>query len=108
MDPGFPRMRILVAPDKFKGSLTAAQPAAAIGRGFSAALPDAEIRVLPIADGGEGTAEAIKDIFDEAFQIAPADMFLDEAIRNAANLLEQCAHHAAQSYARRQTIDSDG
>ena len=52
-------MRIVIAPDKFKGSLTAAQAAEAIRRGFAAAQPGAEIRLLTIADGGEGTAESI-------------------------------------------------
>lgn len=52
-------MRILVAPDKFKGSLGAAEVAANIATGFREALADAEIALLPIADGGEGTADVI-------------------------------------------------
>jgi glycerate 2-kinase len=52
-------MRILVAPDKFKGSLGAAEAGAAIAAGLRAALPQAQIEVLALADGGEGTAEAI-------------------------------------------------
>jgi len=52
-------MRILVAPDKFKGSLTAVEAAEAIRRGLLAADPHADVRMRPIADGGEGTAEAI-------------------------------------------------
>ena len=52
-------MRIVIAPDKFKGSLTAAGAAEAIRRGFATVHPDAEFRALPIADGGEGTAESI-------------------------------------------------
>ena len=52
-------MKLLIAPDKFKGSLTATAAAEAIARGFSAALPDAEINSAPIADGGEGFAEAL-------------------------------------------------
>lgn len=52
-------MRILVSPDKFKGSLTAVQAAGAIRRGILAARPGADVRLRPIADGGEGTAEAI-------------------------------------------------
>src|SRR3954467_14893468 len=52
------RMRLLVAPDAFKGTLRAPQVAAAIGRGVEAAgfePPD----LCPIADGGEGTMEAL-------------------------------------------------
>jgi glycerate kinase len=51
--------RILVAPDKFKGSLTAPAAAQAIGDGIRDALPDAEIVLRPIADGGDGTAETL-------------------------------------------------
>lgn len=52
-------MRILIAPDKFKGSLGAAAVARAIAAGVRRALPMAEIETVAIADGGEGTAEAI-------------------------------------------------
>ncbi len=52
-------MRILVAPQEFKGSLSARQAAEAIGRGLRRALPDAEIDLLPLADGGPGTVDAL-------------------------------------------------
>lgn len=52
------RMRILIAPDKFKGSLTAAEAAAAIAEGALRVYPDAIATQFPIADGGEGTLEA--------------------------------------------------
>lgn len=52
-------MRILIAPDSFKGSLTAAQAAAAMGRGLRAAMPGCEIDLVPLADGGEGTLDAL-------------------------------------------------
>jgi glycerate 2-kinase len=52
------RMRILIAPDKFKGSLTAAEAAAAIAEGALRVYPDAVATQFPIADGGEGTLEA--------------------------------------------------
>jgi glycerate 2-kinase len=52
-------VRILVAPDKFKGSLGAPEVAEQIAAGLRDALPQAEITCLPIADGGEGTAEVI-------------------------------------------------
>lgn len=49
---------VLVAPDKFKGTLDAGEAAAAIGRGLLAGgVP--EVRLMPVADGGEGTMEAI-------------------------------------------------
>ncbi|MFV0451166.1 MAG: glycerate kinase [Propioniciclava sp.] len=51
--------RYLVAPDKFKGTLTGAQAAAAITRGVHRADPSARVRELPFADGGEGTVDAM-------------------------------------------------
>ncbi len=54
-------MRILIAPDKFKGALNAREVAESIAAGLREVLPDAEIDVAPMADGGEGTAEAICD-----------------------------------------------
>ena len=52
-------MRILVAPDKFKHSLGAKEVAAQIAAGLRDVLPDADITLQPIADGGEGTTEVI-------------------------------------------------
>src|SRR5260370_19312626 len=52
-------MKIVVAPNSFKGSLSASQAAAAIARGVRGALPDAEVLEIPVADGGEGTVEAL-------------------------------------------------
>ena len=53
-----PRL-VVVAPDSFKGSLSAVEAAAAMERGVRAAWPDARIVKIPIADGGEGTVEAL-------------------------------------------------
>jgi glycerate kinase len=52
-------VRILIAPDKFKGALNAREVAENIAKGLGDVLPDAEIEIVPMADGGEGTAEAI-------------------------------------------------
>jgi glycerate kinase len=52
-------MRILIAPDKFKGTLNAREVAQNIAKGLLDVLPDAQIELVPMADGGEGTAEAI-------------------------------------------------
>jgi glycerate kinase len=50
---------VLIAPDKFKGSLSASEAAEAMRLGVRAALPDAEVDMLPIADGGEGTGDVV-------------------------------------------------
>lgn len=54
-------MRILIAPQSFKGSLTAAEAGQAIAQGVRAALPEAVIDIVPVADGGEGTVQALVD-----------------------------------------------
>ena len=51
-------MSILIAPDKFKGSLTASQVAQGLATGLRRVLNQTAIRCLPVADGGEGTVEA--------------------------------------------------
>ena len=52
-------MKVIVAPNSFKGSLSATQAAQAIARGVREALPDAEVFEIPVADGGDGTVEAL-------------------------------------------------
>lgn len=51
-------MHIVIAPDKFKGSLTGSEAAEAIRAGFAAIFPSATYDLLPLADGGEGLLEA--------------------------------------------------
>ncbi|HTP14539.1 MAG TPA: glycerate kinase [Streptosporangiaceae bacterium] len=52
-------MRIVIAPDSFKGSIGAAGAAAALAAGWLAARPGDQVRRLPLADGGEGTLEVL-------------------------------------------------
>src|SRR2546430_7796506 len=52
-------MRIVVAPNAFKGSLSALQAAEAIRDGVLAAAADADLVLVPIADGGDGTVDAL-------------------------------------------------
>ena len=52
-------MHVVVAPDSFKGSMDAAAAAEAIGSGWRAVRPFDEVRLLPQADGGEGTLAAV-------------------------------------------------
>ena len=52
-------MKILIAPDSFKGSLTAREAAYNIEKGILKVYPGAEIYNLPLADGGEGTVDAL-------------------------------------------------
>src|SRR5947209_20055419 len=52
-------MRVVVAPNAFKGSLSALEAAAAMVEGVRAVFPRAEILSIPIADGGDGTVETL-------------------------------------------------
>ena len=54
-------MKIVIAPDSFKGSLTALQVAEAIEVGLRRVFPDAAIEKIPMADGGEGTVQSLVD-----------------------------------------------
>ena len=63
-------MRIVLAPDKFKGSLTASQAVEALARGVRAAAPSAEVVAFPMADGGEGIVEALVTATGGAFHHA--------------------------------------
>ena len=51
-------MRVVVAPDKFKGSLTAVEAAEAIGVGLRQGRPGLDVVLAPVADGGDGTVDA--------------------------------------------------
>ena len=52
-------LRVVIAPDSFKGSLSAPEVGAAIGRGLARAIPALDARIRPMADGGEGTLDAV-------------------------------------------------
>ncbi|WP_174733431.1 glycerate kinase [Mesobacillus harenae] len=54
-------MKIVIAPDSFKESLTALEAAESIEIGFKSVFPDAEILKVPMADGGEGTVQSLVD-----------------------------------------------
>jgi glycerate kinase len=57
-------MRILIAPDKFKGSLSAREVAKHIATGIRRVLPQAQLSEVPMADGGEGTVQSLVDATD--------------------------------------------
>jgi glycerate kinase len=80
-------MKIVIAPDSFKECLWAQEVAAALGEGVLEACPDAAIDLCPMADGGEGTVEAMVAATGGAF--AYADVFdpLGRPIRARFGLL---------------------
>lgn len=54
-------MKFVIAPDSFKGGLTAKQAAIAIQNGIARVYPKADYTLVPMADGGEGTVQALVD-----------------------------------------------
>ena len=54
-------MKILVAPDSFKGSLTAMEAAENIKKGILRVDSEIDVDLLPMADGGEGTVQSLVD-----------------------------------------------
>jgi glycerate kinase len=57
-------LRILIAPDKFKGTLTAREAAEAIAKGWRKARPEDEVALLPISDGGDGFGAVMSEQLD--------------------------------------------
>lgn len=52
-------MKVIIAPDSFKGSMTAFEAAKAIEKGVKRAVPNAETVLFPVGDGGEGTMDSL-------------------------------------------------
>ena len=76
-------MKIVIAPDSFKESLTAEEVAQAIKRGFQKSIADVECLLCPVGDGGEGTVDAIRHSLDleEKWQEVTGPFGLKESMR---------------------------
>jgi len=81
-------MRVLVAPDKFRGTLTAPQASHAIALGWRRGRPEDELIELPLADGGEGTLEALVDARGGSLRTAWATGPLGDPVEAAFGLME--------------------
>ena len=79
--------KIVIAPDSFKGSVTAVEACEAMARGIRRVLPETEIVSLPMADGGEGTVEALVAATGGELRHAPVRGPLGEDVRAAYGLL---------------------
>ena len=66
-------MKIVIAPDSFKETLSAFEVASAIESSFQNVFPEAEIIKIPIADGGEGTVEAMVRATDGSFEFSEVE-----------------------------------
>jgi glycerate kinase len=65
-------MKVLIVPDKFKGTLTAAAAAAAIARGWRSGRPNDSLDLLPMSDGGDGFGEVTSKLLRARLQRAEA------------------------------------
>lgn len=74
-------MKVVAAPNAFKGSLSAFEAAAAIAAGVRRARPEADVSELAIADGGDGTAEVLCRAGGGSFREAPALDALQRPVR---------------------------
>ncbi|MDX6549954.1 MAG: glycerate 2-kinase, partial [Gaiellales bacterium] len=65
-------MRLVIAPDKLKGTYSAREAAEALARGWRSRRPDDALELVPLADGGEGTAAALLAARGGAWRTVPA------------------------------------
>src|SRR5437588_4699425 len=86
--PASPVLKVVVAPNAFKGTLTASQAASAIARGVREVFPDAEIVQVPIADGGDGTVEALVDANHGEYRFATVEGPLGDSLEARYGLIE--------------------
>jgi len=82
-------MKVIVAPNSFKGSLSASQAAAAIAQGVRQALPDAEVVEIPVADGGEGTVEALVSARQGIYREVKVEGPLGDPVRASYGLIDE-------------------
>jgi glycerate 2-kinase len=81
-------LKVVIAPNSFKGSLSATQAARAIGRGVLQALPDAEIVEIPVADGGDGTVESLVSAHHGNLQWVNVEGPLGDPVRAQYGLID--------------------
>jgi glycerate kinase len=78
----------VVAPNSFKGSLSATQAATAIARGVHQVMPDAEVIEIPVADGGDGTVEALVGAHHGTYGWANVEGPLGDPVHAAYGLID--------------------
>jgi glycerate 2-kinase len=84
-------MKVVVAPNAFKGTLTAPEAAAAIARGVREVFPDAEVIEVPVADGGDGTVEALVSANHGEYRTAEVDGPLGDRVEARYGLIDSGA-----------------
>ena len=84
-------MKVVVAPNPFKGSLSAPKAAAAIARGVRQVFPEAEIVEVPMADGGEGTVEALVSAHSGTYETVEVEGPHGDPVQAVYGLIEDGA-----------------
>ena len=97
-------MKIVVAPQALKGSLDAAEVGTAIAAGVRAVYPDAEIAVVPVADGGEGTVRALVAATDGELRRTRVDGPLGEPVEAEWGILGAGREHDARDTSARTAV----
>jgi len=81
-------MKVVVAPNAFKGTLTAAQAASAIARGVREVFPQADVVEVPVADGGDGTVEALVSAHHGEYRSAQVEGPLGDPVTAVYGMIE--------------------
>jgi glycerate kinase len=81
-------VKVVVAPNAFKGSLSAPQAAAAIARGVREVFPEAEVVEIPVADGGDGTLEALVTAHRGEYRPVEVEGPLGDPVQSAYGLID--------------------
>lgn len=84
-------MKIVIAVDSFKGSLTSLEAGHAAAEGIRRVCPDAEILVRPLADGGEGTVDALTSGMGGRLRTIPVEGPLGETVRCSYGIIDNTA-----------------
>lgn len=79
-------MKVVVAPDKFAGTMSAAEAAQAIAQGWSAERPGDDVVLVPMADGGAGTLDVVQTVVEGARRV-PVEVADARGRARAASLL---------------------
>ena len=80
--------KVVVAPNAFKGTLTASEAASAIARGVREVFPEAEVFEVPVADGGDGTVEALVSANHGDYRAAQVEGPLGDPVSAQYGLIE--------------------
>ncbi len=108
-------MRVLIAPNSFKGTLTSIEAAQAMSEGIAAAFPHAQIEPFPLADGGEGTISVLvkacggtieqASVMNAEGEIVSVNYGILGPSEPEANLQTTAFHSTAQTKAESQSTD---